>query len=289
MNGSTSTPHTIVHGAFPAPRAFREQLYRGAIFLAPPSPARLALADAANALLRDALGDDPRGAHGRIGDEETFRIVGAVRKEMYTAPRFHELLRAVLRDAGFEPSAVAFDPPRLRIVHSGGHHEPRARGVYRPHRDTWYAHPAALLVGWIPLDDLGAHETFEFYPERFDAPVPNDSELFDYDSWSAPGLERRLGWQKRETGLTAHYPGFVGEPDLSITGTPLGFSCARGSMLCFSGAHFHATRPQDTGRTRFSVDFRVVPLDDVAAGRGAPLVDSRCTGSALRDYVHPRI
>lgn len=278
---------SIQRGPFPAQETFRARLYRGEIFIAPPTPARLALIEAASALLHDAFGDDPRGAHAKLGDQESFRLVGAVRKEMYTAPRFHDLLRTVLIDAGFDLGKVAFDPPRLRIVHSGGHHEPRARGVYRPHRDTWYAHPAALLVGWIPLDDLAAHETFEFYPERFDAVVPNDSELFDYDSWSEAGLERRLGWQKRETGLLAHYPGFVGEPSAASTGAPLGFSCTRGSMLCFSGAHFHATLPQDTGKTRFSVDFRIVPLDDVEAGRGALLVDSRCTGSALRDYVHP--
>lgn len=278
---------TIQRGPFPEAESLRARLYGGEIFLAPPTPARLALVDMARTLLVRTLGDDPRGAHQRIGDEACFALVGAVRKELYTSPAAHDLLRAILIEVGFDAQRTAFDPPRLRIVHSGGHHEPRARGVYRPHRDTWYAHPAALLVGWIPLDDLGAHETFELYPERFDSAVPNDSERFDYDTWSEAGLERRLGWQKRETGLIAHYPGFVGERDPSITGAPLGFACERGSMLCFSGAHFHATKPQDTGKTRFSVDFRIVSLDDIDAGRGAPLVDSRCTGSALRDYVHP--
>lgn len=276
---------SITHGALPAQLELRTRLYEGAIFMAPPTPARLALVDAAQGLLRDAFGDDPRGAQQRLGDVAMFEIVGAVRKEMYTTPRFYALLRDVFEDAGFDPKVVAFDPPRLRIVNSGGHHEPRAQGVYRPHRDTWYAHPAQLLVGWIPLDDLGAHETFEFFPERFAAVVPNDSERFDYDVWSAGGIDQRLGWQKRETGLTSHYPGFVGQPE--HLGTPLGFSCVRGSMLCFSGAHFHRTLPQDTGRTRFSVDFRIASLEDVARGRGAPMVDARCTGSALRDYVHP--
>ena len=44
----------------------------------------------------------------------------------------------------------------------------------------------------------------------------------------------------------------------------------RGEVLLFSGAQFHRTLPQARGRTRFSLDFRVVDLDDHARGRGAP-------------------
>ncbi len=67
----------------------------------------------------------------------------------------------------------------------------------------------------------------------------------------------------------------------------MGFSCKRAENLLFSGAHFHATRPQTEDTTRFSLDFRVVHLDDVRARRGAPNVDNRSTGSALDDYVMP--
>jgi hypothetical protein len=36
---------------------------------------------------------------------------------------------------------------------------------------------------------------------------------------------------------------------------------------------------------RFSVDFRTVYAPDLMAGRGAPLVDVYCTGTAIRDFV----
>ena len=58
-----------------------------------------------------------------------------------------------------------------------------AAPVYHPHRDIWYSHPAAMIVWWIPLDDLAPDETFELYPERFAAAVANDSEIFDYGDW----------------------------------------------------------------------------------------------------------
>ena len=43
--------------------------------------------------------------------------------------------------------------------------------------------------------------------------------------------------------------------------------------------------PNTSGRTRISVDFRVVHRADVEAGRGAANVDSHCTGTTMRDYL----
>ena len=48
------------------------------------------------------------------------------------------------------------------------------------------------------------------------------------------------------------------------------------------------TLPQALGRTRFSLDARLVHLGDHARGLGAPNVDGRSRGSALPDYVQPR-
>jgi hypothetical protein len=39
-----------------------------------------------------------------------------------------------------------------------------------------------------------------------------------------------------------------------------------------------------TGRSRYSVDFRTVDVQDVLTGRGAPLVDVHCTGTSIRDF-----
>ena len=55
--------------------------------------------------------------------------------------------------------------------------------------------------------------------------------------------------------------------------------------MVFSGAQLHSSVPNNSGRTRISVDFRTVHRSDVEAGRGAPNVDSRCTGTTMRDYL----
>ena len=43
--------------------------------------------------------------------------------------------------------------------------------------------------------------------------------------------------------------------------------------------------PNTSGKTRYSLDFRTVNADDVAAKRGAPNVDSEPQGTSLRDFV----
>jgi hypothetical protein len=58
-----------------------------------------------------------------------------------------------------------------------------------------------------------------------------------------------------------------------------------GGVMIFSAAQLHSTVPNTSGRTRFSIDFRNVHLDDVVAKAGAPNLDSACTGTTLRDYL----
>src|SRR5690606_14345638 len=58
-----------------------------------------------------------------------------------------------------------------------------------------------------------------------------------------------------------------------------------GGMMLFSAAQLHSSIPNQTGRTRFSIDFRCVHLGDLIARRGARNVDSKCTGSAINDYL----
>ena len=46
-----------------------------------------------------------------------------------------------------------------------------------------------------------------------------------------------------------------------------------GDLLCFSGAHLHASVPNSTGVARFGVEARTVDVGDVADDRSVPNVD----------------
>ncbi len=267
------------------PAALRGALYDGDVFLLPPTAASSRLAGDARTRLAEILEDDDvRAAPGRLGNDALFARIGVLRRELYLEPRWHQAVCEVIAAVGLDPERIAFDPLRLRVVLHRGHDNPLAAPVYHPHRDTWYAHPQALIAWWVPLDDLGEDETFVFHPERFAAPVDNDSETFDYDDWVRDGWELKIGWQRARAGVDARYPRSAPGVD---PGASVGFSCRAGENLIFAGAQFHATRPQATGRARFSLDFRIVDLPDHAAGLGAPNRDNRSRGSALRDYVRP--
>lgn len=266
----------------PTPALLRQALYDGRVFKFAATDSSLAIVRDVNAVVERELGSEPRLAAQRMSDDEHFARVGRVRKELFLTAPFHQAVLRLLGELGQSPERVAFDPLRLRCVLDGGHDNPRAKAVYYPHRDTWYGHPSSLITVWIPICDLAAEETFVFFPEKFRSPVPNDSEIFDYQEWVAKGWGLKIGWQQKNAGLEARYPGVVGEVE---TGTAVGFACRRGDILLFSGAQFHRTLPQRLGRTRFSLDFRFVDLGDHDQGLGAPNVDNRSRGSALCDYV----
>lgn len=42
-----------------------------------------------------------------------------------------------------------------------------------------------------------------------------------------------------------------------------------GGILIFSGAQMHSTTPNSSGKTRFSIDFRTVHIDDTISKGGA--------------------
>ena len=55
--------------------------------------------------------------------------------------------------------------------------------------------------------------------------------------------------------------------------------------MLFSAQHLHSTVPNNSGRTRFSIDFRTVHEDDIRNPTGAKMVDAYCTGTTLRDFI----
>ena len=269
--------------------ALRRGLYEGQLFKLGSNAASLRLVEEVGLLLQEelcrGLPSDAgyREAQLHLDNDAFFERIGRIRRTLYMDPRFHAALRAVIEAGGFDPEQVAFDPLRLRTICHEGHLNPRAAAVYLPHRDTWYGHPDCLIAWWIPLDELEPHETFEFFPDYFERGVPNDSECFDYEAWVARGWSLKIGWQDVDAGLRTHYP--AANLEGVELGRRLGFGAHHGENLLFAGAHLHQTLPQATGRTRFSLDFRIADLRDVRAGLGAPRVDNRSKGSSLRDYV----
>ncbi|WP_444996306.1 hypothetical protein [Aliikangiella sp. IMCC44359] len=273
----------IKHEAAQNNKQLREQLYQGDIYKLATSQASLMLAKDVSKLLCQCFNTEQLDKlHDVLTDTQFFTAMKEVRKQLFTNQYYIDLLREVITSLGFSKEKTIFEPLRLRAMRHNGHTKPEAAAVYYPHRDTWYAHPQCTIVGWIPLHDQNQEQTFEIFPDWLTKPVPNDSEVFDYQQWCAKNWDKKIGWQNKKTGLTARYPQTTSQVEL---GKRIGFSCKQAEQLLFSGAHFHQTLQQTNHLTRLSVDFRVVDIDDLKANLGVANVDNRSVGLATKDYI----
>lgn len=273
-----------------SPSAILDTLYSGTVYLLPPTEATESLVDAVWTEIKRELEmteeTDCRNAHAVYQPDELFQRIGRLRKQIYTRPEFHRRVDQVIETAGFPLEAIRYDPARLRTVQHNGHLNPAAAPIYYGHRDTWYANPQSMITWWIPLHEIEESFSFDFWPDAFDRVVENDSEIFDFDTWVSRGQEKRIGWQNQKTGLTAAYPQ-LRQPVESISGPVLPVLAQRAELLLFSGQHLHKTRLNESGTTRFSLDFRTVQMNDFQVGGGARNVDNRSTGSSIVQFVQP--
>lgn len=260
-------------------KRMREAIFAGDIFHLPATAESRALCDVARSIVMSSFSSDmPQQAQHQLSPEEFFARLTAARKSLEGERSVMQSTALLLKSLGFDPADTLLDTVRLRGVPSDGHLNPKARAAYGAHRDTWYANPQCQINFWIPIYDIEAQEGFDIYPRYFAEPVKNGSAAFDYDEWIQHG-----GFQSSKAGAKAVFP--EAEEEISRENS-WRFPMKAGDILMFSAAHLHQTHPHSSGRTRFSIDFRVVCEFDENAEIGATNVDNNSRGSCLAEYRH---
>jgi hypothetical protein len=220
---------------------------------------------------------DPEHVHEFVEPAEMAKILSAWKPRYIHSEKSKKLIRAVIEEAGFSPEQTHYDLPKPRTSFPLGHLNTGVAFAFPWHRDTWYSAPAQQINWWLPVFPARDDNAMNFDLAKFDQAVPNTSDGFDY-------YQNNAGRLATATGVTREVqsrPGAVGHmPDQDLVILP-----APGEVLLFSGNHLHRSTPNLSGRARFSVDFRIVNAPDLLAGRGAPLADAYCTGTAIRDFV----
>jgi hypothetical protein len=221
---------------------------------------------------------DPEHVHEHIDPPEMAKILGAWKPRFIHSERSRKLVRAIIAEAGFPAEGTHYDLPKPRTSFPTGHLTTGVAFAFPWHRDVWYSAPAQQINWWLPVFPVRDDNAMSFDLASFDRAVPNSSDTFDYYRNNAARLTTAAQVtrevQARPEALD-HHPGH----ELIILPAP-------GEVLLFSGAQLHASIPNTSGRARFSVDFRTVDVGDLMAGRGAPLVDVHCTGTAIRDFIN---
>jgi hypothetical protein len=258
----------------------RTQLYGGQLFVYSPTPSSLELCRFAQGLARDAFAPhDPEEAQYHLPAERYAEILAVLKPKFIHHPTCKELIRRMFLELGCDLEKTYFDVPRLRTKTHGDYLTAGLAYAFHPHRDTWFSAPPCQLNWWIPVYTISQDNTMAFHPKYWTQPVRNSSREYNYYRWNKESRREAAKQIKVDTRKQpqAEEP-FEMEPQIRLV-------CAAGGIILFSGAAMHSTVPNTSGRTRFSIDFRTVHLDDVVARRGAPNIDSACTGTTLRDFL----
>ena len=221
---------------------------------------------------------DPEHVHEHIEPAEMAGILGIWKPRFIHSERSKKLVRAIVDEAGFPADQTHYDLPKPRTSFPVGHLTTGVAFAFPWHRDVWYSAPAQQINWWLPIFPVRDDNAMAFDLKSFDQAVPNSSDAFDYYENNAS----RLSTAKQVNRERQARPGALDHQaaqELVILPAP-------GEVLLFSGAQLHTSIPNTSGLARFSVDFRTVDVPDLKAGRGAPLVDVHCTGTAIRDFIN---
>ncbi len=257
----------------------RRRIYSGEVFCIPPRPSVIAFTDFAAQLIADAFGHlDPLTAHQHLAVEDYVAILKSLKPEFTHHPKSKELVRGILDDLGADTSKTYFDVPKLRVVPPSEYLSAGLGYNYKPHRDIWYSSPQCQNNWWTPIAGNSAATGMQFHPDYWLRPVPNTSDEFDAYEWNKTSRRDAATYVKDDPRPHPKLAG--GEPgtQLRVVGDP-------GSILSFSGAQLHSTVPNETDEARLSIDFRTTHIDDLVAQSGPDNVDSRSTGTSVRDFL----
>jgi hypothetical protein len=222
---------------------------------------------------------DPETAQFHLPVERYAAILAELKPKFIHASESKKLIQGMMRELGADPEKTYFDVPRMRSSTSDDYLTVGIAYAFHPHRDTWYSAPMCQINWWMPIYPIVPENGMAFHPRYWSQGVRNGSAGYNYAEWNRTSRQNAAQFIKQDTRVQPkpEEPMEL-DPQIRVIAPP-------GGVLLFSGAQMHSSVPNTSGRTRFSIDFRTVNLDDVAARRGAPNVDSACTGTTMGDYL----
>jgi hypothetical protein len=258
----------------------RRCLYDGQLLVYSPRPSSIALCAFGREMAEEAFGSlDPRQAQHSLPVEQYAAILADLKPKFIHHSTTKVLMQGMLREFGCDPERTYFDVPRMRTATHGGYLTAGIAYAFHPHRDTWYSAPFNQINWWMPMYDIEPDNAMAFHLRYWSEPIRNGSSRYNYAEWNR---ESRKNAAQHIKADTRQQP----KPEESVEMDPqVRIICNAGGVILFSGAHLHSTVPNTSGHTRFSIDFRTVHLDDSLERRGAPNIDSACTGTTMGDYL----
>jgi hypothetical protein len=259
----------------------RRRIFDGGLFLYGAPPASQRIVEWASELIDTAFASttDVRRAHDQLDVATFVQHAGPLKTKFTNDAKTKRLCQDLIVAMGCDPERTYFDLPRLRVAPPGNYLTSGVSYAYKPHRDTWYAHPKQLINYWVPVFDGEPSHVMSMFIDYFRRPVDNASASWDYDAWVA---NARFSAAQNISGESRQHP--VPRQDLGDT-TDLRIVQNAGDLMLFSTCQLHASAPNETDQIRYSFDLRTLNVDDLIEGRGPENLDGRATGSTLKDFL----
>ena len=273
--------NTIYYDAAVSDDVRRQMLFDGQLFVYSPRPSSLAFIAHAQHMIKEAFSPlDPEFAQFEMTVERYAEILGKLKPAFIHHPESKRHLGSLLKELGCDLDKTYFDVPKMRSSTSDNYLTTGIAYAWHPHRDTWYSAPPCQINYWIPIFDIQSDNVMAFHPQYWNVGVKNDSHRFNYYAHNQQSRGEHV------TKFISSDPRVLPKSDEPLELDPqIRLVIPAGGIILFSGAQMHSSVPNTSGRTRFSIDFRVVHRDDVQAKRGAPHSDEACTGTTMRDYL----
>ncbi|MGH3876916.1 MAG: hypothetical protein ACRDSK_07740 [Actinophytocola sp.] len=258
----------------------RRRLFAGDVIVYTHVPEIAAFAEFTRGLITEVFApDEPTAVHTRRSKDELADLLIDFKPKFIHHPESIAHVRKVVSALGVGAEQIHADVPKLRTAFPAGGLNTGIAYAFQAHRDTWYAAPKAQINWWLPVFPVEPNNIMEFYPRWFGREIPNNSGDYNYyvaNAWRGH-IKDFSGAKDTRVHPAPLEPLGEGEPRLTLV-PPVG------GVMLFSGDQLHASIPNTSAATRYSIDFRTVHVDDVHSGNGAPVADVRCVGTALRDF-----
>lgn len=257
----------------------RQRLYDGDIFILSATAGSKALIALAKEMLEQAFAPhDPRTIHEHLTAEEVSQVLTVLKPKFIHHPECKRLIKQIMEEHGIDLDKLYFDVPRMRSAYPEHFFSSGIAYAFHPHRDTWYSAPMCQINWWLPIYPLDRENCMGFYPKYFDEPVQNNSDIYNYYEWNEKSRAQASQHVKSDT---REQP----KAQQELEPVTVRFLPQPGGIILFSGTQLHETVPNKANVARYSIDFRTVHIDDVENRVGAHNLDSRCTGTTMRDYL----
>lgn len=240
----------------------RQAIYDGDLLLFKTVTPMKEFCDFADALIRETFGtDDPAKAQFEMDRDDYLNRVESLQKQFRGDEDAKRLLLAVLESTGVDLGRTCWNWLYLRVLPSGEEYASGRAAKLGYHRDTWSSNVYSQTNWWAPIYSITAGRAIAFYPDYWSRPLKNTTSAWDLEEVRA----------RRRAGEPVQLVPEPAEP--VVAASEIRIVVEPGDLLCFSGAHLHASVPNATGLARFSVEARTVDVGDAALNVGAPNLD----------------